>query len=97
MDNPNGSFQYIAIGTVGTVAARAAPASIHLFIPEVSVGTVTLYDSPTTAGTTAANRIYSFSGGTAVQDCFPRILDIQTRYGLVYTSVGTPVALLAIA
>lgn len=97
MDNPNGSFQYIAIGTVGTVVARSVPASIHSFIPEISVGTVTLYDATTAAGTSAANRIYSISGGTAAQDCFPRLLDIQTRYGLVYTSVGTPIGLLTVA
>lgn len=97
MDNPNGSFQYIAIGTVGTVVARAVPASIHSFVPEVSVGTVTLYDTATAAGTSASNRIASFPGGTSAQDCFPRLLDIQTRNGLVYTSVGTPIGLLTLA
>lgn len=96
MDNPNGAFQAITIGTIGTVVQRAIPTSVHMVMPEVSVGTVTFYDSASAAGTTAGNRLLAITGGTSVQDCFPRIMNIQTRNGLVSVSLGTPVVLLAV-
>lgn len=97
MDNPNGNFQAITIGTVGTVLQRDHNCSLHVIVPEVSVGTVTLYDSATTAGTAASNRILAFTGGTSVQDCFPKTYDIQFRNGLVTVALGTPVAVLGVA
>lgn len=93
MDN---GYQPITIGTIGTVVQRAIPTVVHSFIPEVSVGTITLYDSATAAGTADSNRLYTFTGGTAVQDCFPRTLDIQARRGLVTVALGTPIATLAV-
>lgn len=96
MSPSDNGYQYLTIGTIGTVVQRAIPTVVHSIVPEVSVGTITLYDSATAAGTSAANRLITFTGGTAVQDCFPRILDIQARRGLVTVSLGTPIALLAV-
>ena len=93
MDN---GYQPITIGTIGTVVQRAIPTVLHTVLPEVSVGTVTLYDSATAAGTSASTRVLTFTGGTAVQDCFPRTADIQFRRGLVSVALGTPICTLVV-
>lgn len=85
------------ITAIGTTVLRDQPAVLHSVTPEVSVGTVTLYDSATAAGTATANRRFGFTGGTANSQCFTNILDIQFRNGIVAVSLGTPVALLAIS
>ena len=97
MGPANDGFQYVNITAIGTTVIRAIPANLHSITPEVSVGTVTLYDSATVAGTAAANRVFGFTGGTAVQDCFPRILDIQFKNGIIAVNLGTPTAVLSIA
>jgi len=94
--NPDSGYQPIKISALGTTAHRAIPTVLHTINPEVSVGTITLYDSATTAGTSATNRILTFTGGTAIQDCFTRILDVQCRSGLVSVALGTPIATLSV-
>lgn len=89
-------YQYLTIGTIGTVVQRAVPSILHSFTPRVSVGTVTLYDSATAAGTAASNEVFAFTGGTAHADCVPRVLDIQFKKGIVTQQLGTPIALLAV-
>lgn len=89
-------YQYYNVTAIGTNVVRAIPSTLHSITPEVSVGTVTLYDSATAAGTTTANRVFGFTGGTANSQCFSNILDIQFKNGIVAVSLGTPTALLAI-
>lgn len=96
MNPSDNGYQYITIGTIGTAVQRAIPTVLHGVYPEVSVGTVTLYDSATAAGTASSNRIYTFTGGTAAQDCYPRHLDVQCKSGLVSVSLGTPICTLAV-
>ena len=88
MDN---GYQPLTIGTIGTVVQRAIPSVLHTIQPEVSTGTVTFYDSATAAGTAASNRVYTTTGGTAIQDCFTRNLDAQFRNGIVTVALGTPI------
>ena len=96
--NPSISgFEYENITAIGTTVVRDRSAVLHSVTPEVSVGTVTLYDSATAAGTATANRVYAFTGGTAFADNMPRILDIQFKNGIVAVGLGTPIALLAVA
>ena len=90
-------FEYKKITAIGTTVLRGIQAVLHTITPEVSVGTVSLYDSATAAGTATTNLVYTFTGGTAVQDCFSRQLDIQFKNGIVATSYGTPTAVLSIA
>lgn len=97
MTTSDGGYQYITIGTVGTVVQRAIPSVLHTFVSEVSVGTITLYDSATAAGTTAANRVLAFTGGTSVAQSFSVPLDIQFKNGIVSQQLGTPIALLAVS
>ena len=89
-------FDKYNTATVGTAVVRSIPTLLHTITPEVSVGTVTLYDSSTAAGTSAANRIIGFTGGTSVAQCFTQILDYQCKSGLVSVTGGTPVATLTI-
>lgn len=95
--NPSLSgFEKYNTGTVGTTVVRSIPTLLHTITPEVSVGTCALYDSATAAGTTAANRIIGFTGGTSVAQCFTLTLDYQCKAGLVSVTGGTPVATLMI-
>jgi hypothetical protein len=89
-------FEWKTISAIGTAVIRPNPTVLHVIVPSVSTGTITLFDSATAAGTSTATQILSFTGGTAVQDCFPITLDIQCRRGLTYRALGTPIALLAV-
>jgi hypothetical protein len=96
--NPSISgYEWERITALGTAVIRDQACNLHVILPEVSVGTIALYDSATAAGTAAGNLVTTFTGGTAVQDCFPKVLDIQLKNGLTYTAYGTPVALLAVS
>ena len=96
--NPSLSgFEKYNTAIVSTAVVRAVPTLLHTITPEVSTGTVTLYDSATAAGTSAANRIIGFTGGTSVAQCFTLILDYQCKNGLVSVTGGTPIATLTIA
>jgi len=96
MNPSNSGYDRFNIGTIGTTVIRAIPSVLHTIVPEVSVGTVTLHDSATAAGTTAANRILTFTGGTAASQNFPIVLDYQCKAGLVYVGLGTPIAVLTL-
>lgn len=93
MDN---GYEWKTISALGTAVIKPNATVLHVVVPAVSVGTITLFDSATTAGTAAGNQMFSFTGGTATQDCFPITLDIQCKNGLTYRALGTPVALLAV-
>ncbi len=97
MDAAAPAFQYYNVTAIGTNVVRGIPAILHSITPEVSVGTVTLYDSATAAGTATGNRVFAFTGGTSVAQNFSQVLDIQFKSGIVAVSLGTPVALLSIA
>lgn len=91
---PVSGYEWKTIGTIGTVVQRANSAVLHGILPQVSTGTVTLYDSATAAGTAAGNRVFTFTGGTATQDCYPILPDIQLKNGLISVSLGTPICTL---
>lgn len=97
MDAAAPAFEYKNITAIGSTVIRAIPAVLHSITPEVSVGTITLYDSATVAGTATSNRVFAFTGGTANSQCFTNVLDIQFKNGIVAVSFGTPTAILAVA
>lgn len=97
MQPSDSGYEWKVISAIGTAALRAIPSVLHIVLPEVSTGTVTLFDANAVASTATANQIINITGGTSVQDCFPRTLDIQCENGLVYRALGTPVVLLSVS
>lgn len=96
MNVSDSGFEAIRINAVGTVAYGSTAATLHTINPEVSVGTIRVFDAQTVGGTTAANLRATVTGGTAIQDCFTKLYDIQLRNGLVVASEGTPIATLSV-
>lgn len=90
MDN---GYQALRVTAAGTTPHRVGPIVVHTVTPDVSVGTIRIFDSATAAGTTATNLRATITGGTAIQDCFSRIYDVQLKNGLTVAAEGTPIAL----
>lgn len=87
----NGAATTIAQGGAATVVTRAHSGVLNrIILAGTIVGTVTFYDSLTTAGTAASNVIFSF--GDPTHTTYPLVLPIGAIYnrGLTYTYAGTP-------
>ena len=87
----NGQATTIAQGAATTVTARAHSGVLNrILLSGTIVGTVTFYDSSTTAGTAAGNVIFTFGDPTVAT--YPLVLPIGAIYnrGLTYTYAGTP-------
>ena len=91
MAQPVSQSQYKNIGTVGTVVLTDRPTALmNIVFPGTYVGTVNFFDSPTAAGTTAANQILSMGlpntnvGGNI-------FIGASCKTGLTYAATGTPI------
>ena len=91
MAQPVAYPQFTYIGTVGTVLLTDRPdaAIIRAIEWGTFVGTVMLYDSSTTGGTSASNVIGTLGiPMTSVAGAVE--LGFRVKNGIVYTSTGTP-------
>ena len=88
---PVSGDQYALVaGGVGTTVVSASPAVLRrVVIPGTYVGSVTISDSATAAGTAAANRLAVF-GLPGAQQPSSVEFNIQCRTGIVYEATGTP-------
>ena len=76
---------------IGTTVVSASPAVLRrVVIPGTYVGSVTISDSATAAGTAAGNRLAVF-GLPATQQPISIEFGVQCRTGIVYEATGTPV------
>ena len=96
MNPSNQAFEAIRITAVGTTVHGSAAATLHYINPEVSTGTIRVFDSATASGTAAGNLRATVTGGTADVGCFTRTYHIQLKNGLVTAAEGTPIATLSV-
>ena len=83
-------FNYTAITAAGSTVVIARPCILHRVVfPGTYVGTLTLYDTATAAGTAAGNRVAIFPL-PAVSTFQSVEMNVSMRKGIVYDAGGTP-------
>ena len=90
MAQPVAAYQYVNVGTVGTVLVTDRSCELHnIILTGTYVGSVAFYDCNTAAGTTATNNILTI--GLPLLNQYKDItLSLRAKNGLVYASTGTP-------
>lgn len=91
LDSSNMGWQWVNVGTVGTVAVtnRSGVLGNFAVTSGTYTGTVIFHDAATTAGTTATSAILTVGlPGLNFPNSVP--LNLGFKNGLVYQSTGTP-------
>ena len=91
MAQPVSGAQYYSIGTIGTNVVTASPATlVRVVVGGTYVGSVTIHDSATAAGTTATSPVVvlPIPGASTFRSVE---VGAQFRNGIVTEATGTPV------
>lgn len=87
---PVSAAQYTIVTGVGTTVITDRSANLYkVILPGTFVGSVEWYDTSTTAGTAATNKVYNV--GIPLLNQYREInLDLRVKNGLVAVATGTP-------